>query len=275
MSELVSIEQISTEKQIAADIAANLIQAAKLKTHKLKIAGESLSLYERAEAEAVIAKHLQMLRHEETKRAAAQEAAREPTLKEIAAAVKEVGRDVSDVAELQEEIKRLIAANQAIFKALIEFKTDTADRLAGLKTITVNMRDEMASSSKKTGIPEKEEKKHWQIAVIGVAKSHHPALSSSVGDHISLKLIEANDFRAIHQLRDYAVVFAMRKQTDVRHVEQLKSIKAQIKFIDGGIEDAEYELKRFSMLALKGGMSSLDLLKALDELEKMRSKASA
>ena len=272
MSELISIEQLAAEKQVAANIAANLIQAAKLKAHKLKIAGENLSLYEKSEAEAVITAHLNKLREEEAKRIAVQEAAREPTLKEIATAIKEVGRDVSDVAELQEEIKRLTTANQTIFKALIDFKTDTSDRLAGMKTIIVNMRDEMTASSKRTTVSEKEEKRQWQIAVVGIAKIHHPALHSKVGDHIDLKLIEASDIRAIHQLRDYDLVFAMRKHTDTRHVEQLKAVKAQIKFIDGGIEDAEYELKRFSLLALKGGMPYLDVLKSLDEIEKLRSK---
>ncbi len=273
MSELVSIEQIATEKQIDVNIATNLIQAAKLKAHKLKIAGESLSLYEKTEAEAVITAHLNKLREAEAKRLAAQEAAREPTLKEIAAAIKEVGRDVADVAELQEEIKRLTTANQTIFKALIDFKTDTSDRLAGMKTIIVNMRDEMSAVSKKTTVSEKEAKRQWQVAVVGIAKPHHPTLHSKVGDHVALKLIEASDIRAIHQLRDYDIVFAMRKHTDVRHVEQLKAVKAQIKFIDGGIEDVEYELKRFSLLTLKGSTPYLDVLRSLDEMEKLRSKA--
>lgn len=273
MSELISIEQIAIEKKIDTNTAEAIVQAAKLKAHKLKIAGENLSLYEKSEAESAIQAHLNKLRDEEARRTAALEAAREPTLKEIAGLIKNVGQDIADVAELQDEIKRLASANQTIFKALIDFKSDASDRLAGMKSIIVNMRDEASSAGKKMAHSEKDEK--WHAAVVGISKQHHPALTTKVGGHIALKLIEASDIRALHHLRDYDIVFAMRKHTDVRHVEQMKAVKAHIKFIDGGVEDVEYELKRFSILTLNGRTPLLDVLKSLDEIEKLRGKSAA
>lgn len=276
MSELISIDQIASEKQIDASVATNLIQAAKLKAHKLKIAGESLSLYEKMEAEAVITAHLNKLRDEEAKRLAAQEAAREPTLKEIAAAVKEVGRDVSDVAELQEEIKRLTTANQTIFKALTDFKSDATDRLAGMKTLIVNMRDEVVASGKKSQSTEAAAIEQWKVAVVGISKTHHAHIhnfmKNNVGNHaaIDLKLIEASDIRALHQLRGYHLVFAVRKQTDTRHVEQLKAVKAHIKFTESSIEDIEYELRRFALILQCSQVPMESLLSMMDDAEEDR-----
>lgn len=131
MSELVSIKQLADELKVTEETASSVITSAKLKPHKLKVSGSDLLLFDKDESSAIVKAYLDA----QKKIKEAKEAEREPTQKEIMLAIKALHRDVEDVAELQEEIKRITASNQAIFKAFTEFKSDTTDKLAGLKTL--------------------------------------------------------------------------------------------------------------------------------------------
>lgn len=240
MSELISAKQISDEFKVSVTLVCNYLDAAKIPAHKLMVGTEAVSLYEKAGAFKAVDTRIKEEKALEKAHLAKLEAAKIPTLKDLMVAVKAISKDVSDVAELQEEIKRLVSANQVMFKALTDFKTDTADRLSGLKTLVVNMRDDFNASSREVVSSEAK-----SVAVVGISTMHHSAIAAEFGDAIKLKLLDPSDIRGIHNLRGYEKVFLMKKTTDYKHLEQLKSVKVQPEAVSGSIDELKEKLTAY------------------------------
>ena len=148
MSDLISLSQIATQFSLNQSEVADLFKAAKLKSSRLVVGNEPIALFDKAEASEVIEQYIGKVKALIEQQRAEAEAAREPTMKEVMAKLKEMSKDISDVAELHEEIKRLTMANHGIFKALTDFKTDTQERMAGLKTLLIGARDEVNALKK-------------------------------------------------------------------------------------------------------------------------------
>lgn len=244
MSDLVSTPQIAADFGISEELVSGIVANAKLKTSRLVVGSEPIILFEKAEAIKVIQAYIDAAKAEEQRKRAEAEAAREPTMKEVMAKLKGVAADISDVAELHEEIKRLTVANHGIFKALTDFKAETQERLSGLKTLLVSARDEINALKKGHTTAEQagEPAGLKKVAVIGVSKTYHPRLHELVAGKIELKLIDPHDIRGIYMMRKHDVVLAMRKFTDMRHADQMKSAKITPVYVDGGIESLEVEL---------------------------------
>jgi len=244
MSDLVSIKQVSEQSGIPEKIISDLVKSAKLKSSRLMIGADQITLFDQAEVSAITQAHIQKIREAAEQKKATEEAEKEPTMKDMMERLKVVSKDISDVAELHEEIKKLTSANQCIFKALIEFKTETQDRLAGLKTIVIGARDEVHAMKNDKQAVEKltEPATLKSVAVIGISKVHHAALQMDYGSKIDIKLIDPSDIKGIYSLKNktgssnYQTVYAMRKFTDIRHTEQMKSAKISPIYIDGGLD---------------------------------------
>lgn len=247
MSDLISLAQVADKFGMPEKTVADLVKAAKLKSSRLMVGSEPITLFDQTEAVGVVQSHIDKAKEDAALRKAAEEAAREPTLREVMAMLKSMSHDISDVAELHEEIKRLTVANHGIFKALTEFKAETQERLAGLKTIVVGARDEVHAikNVQQTAEPAKQKQ---SVAVIGISKVHHARLHDTYGPNLDLKLIDPSDIRGIYQMRNKSIVYAMRKFTDVRHAEQMKSAKISPTYIDGNLEALEDALDLLSKL---------------------------
>ena len=244
MSDLVSIKQVSEQSGIPEKIISDLIKSAKLKSSRLMIGADQITLFDHAEVSVIIQAHIKKIKEAAEQKKATDEAEKEPTMKDIMERLKGVSKDISDVAELHEEIKKLTSANQCLFKALIDFKTETQERLSGLKTIIVGTRDEVNSIKNvkqvDTKLPDHAVIK--SVSVIGISKVHHSALQNDYGSKIDLKLIDPSDIKGIYSLKNktgsqhYHTVYAMRKFIDIRHTEQMKSAKIYPIYIDGGLD---------------------------------------
>ena len=247
MSDLISLAQVAENFCLQENTVAELVKAAKLKSSRLMIGAEPITLFDQKEAVEVVQSHIDKAKAEADQKKAAEEAAREPTMKELMDKLKSIAIDISDVAELQEEIKRLTAANHGIFKALTEFKAETQDRLAGLKTIVIGARDEVHAMKNVKQAVEKlaEPATLKSVAVIGISKVHHAKLQLDYGTKIDLKLIDPSDIKGIYAVRNKVgptanqTIYAMRKYTDVRHADQMKSAKISPTYIEGGLEALE------------------------------------
>lgn len=247
MSDLISLAQVAENFGLQENTVAELVKAAKLKSSRLMIGAEPITLFDQKEAAEVVQSHIDKAKAEAGQKKAAEEAAREPTMKELMDKLKSIAIDISDVAELQEEIKRLTAANHGIFKALTEFKAETQDRLAGLKTIVIGARDEVHAMKNVKQAVEKlaEPAALKSVAVIGISKVHHAKLQLDYGTKIDLKLIDPADIKGIYAVRNKVgptanqTIYAMRKYTDVRHADQMKSAKISPIYIEGGLEALE------------------------------------
>lgn len=250
MSELISSKQIGEEFKLADALVISYLEVAKIPAHKLVVGIEAMSLYDKAAAFKAVEARVKEEKAIAEANLARLEAARIPTIKDVmaalkdqAAVVKTLAADVADVADLQDEIKRLVLANQSIFKALTEFKTDTCERLAGLKTLVVNMRDEVKSAPRDAASASALEK----VAVVGISTTHHASLSAEFADLVNLKLLDASDMRGIYGLRGYNKVFLMKKYTDYKHAEQLKAVKIMPEPITGSIEDLRDKLTAYCL----------------------------
>jgi hypothetical protein len=242
MSELICTKQLADAFGIAEALAANYIAAAKLKSQKLVIGKEAMTLFDKDEATRAIMTRVEEEKKIQAANLARLEAAKIPTLKDVMVAIKALAGDVSDVAEMEAEIKRLTAANKIIFDALKEFKAQTQDSLAGLKNLVVNMRDE-ASSCKEVTAPVKETLR--RVAVVGVSRMHHSALAAEFEGLLVLKLLDPSDIRGIYALRDYDKVFLMKQATDHGHADQLKSIKVQVVPVHGSLDELKEKLTAY------------------------------
>lgn len=238
MSDLISLSQVADKFGLPEKTVSDLVKTAKLKSSRLMVGSEPITLFDQTEAVGVVQAHIDKAIEEAALLKAAEEAAREPTLREVMAVLKVISHDISDVAELHEEIKRLTTANHGIFKALTDFKAETQERLAGLKTIVIGARDEVHAIKNVQQAPEPASPKK-SAAVIGISKAHHARLHDQYDKHIDLKLIDPGDIRGIYQLRNKSTVYAMRKFTDVRHSEQMKSAKISPTYIEGNLEALE------------------------------------
>jgi uncharacterized protein YqfB (UPF0267 family) len=247
MSDLISLAQVAENFGLQENTVAEWVKAAKLKSSRLMIGADPITLFDQKEAVEVVQSHIDKAKAEADQKKAAEEAAREPTMKELMDKLKSIAIDISDVAELQEEIKRLTAANHGIFKALTEFKAETQDRLAGLKTIVIGARDEVHAMKNVKQAVEKlaEPATLKSVAVIGISKVHHAKLQLDYGTKIDLKLIDPADIKGIYAVRNKVwptanqTIYAMRKYTDVRHADQMKSAKISPTYIEGGLEALE------------------------------------
>lgn len=247
MSDLISLAQVAENFGLQENTVAELVKSAKLKSSRLMIGAEPITLFDQKEAVEVVQSHIDKAKAEAEQKKAAEEVAREPTMKELMDKLKSIAIDISDVAELQEEIKRLTAANHGIFKVLTEFKSETQDRLAGLKTIVIGVRDEVhAMKNVKQAVEKLSEPATLKsVAVIGISKVHHAKLQLDYGTKIDLKLIDPADIKGIYAVRNKVgptanqTIYAMRKYTDVRHADQMKSAKISPTYIEGGLEALE------------------------------------
>lgn len=246
MSDLISLQQIAAEFGIEESTAAAWVKEAKLKSSRLMVGNDPITLYEQEEARATLQTKIAQAKAEAERIKAEAEAAREPTLREVMDKLKSMEKDIADVAELHEEIKRLSSANHIVFKTLTDFKTDTQDRLAGIKTLVVGARDEVKSIKRAPTVEPAPQKK--SVAVIGVSRTHHPKLMATYGEAVDLKLIDPSDIRGIYQIRKHDIVYAMRKFTDQRHAEQMKSSKIAPTYLEGGIDVLESVLDGFALL---------------------------
>jgi hypothetical protein len=242
MSELICTKQLADAFGIAESLAANYIAAAKLKSQKLVIGKEAMTLFDKDEATRAIMTRVEEEKKIQAANLARLEAAKIPTLKDVMVAIKALAGDVSDVAEMEAEIKRLTAANKIIFDALKEFKAQTQDSLAGLKNLVVNMRDE-ASSCKEVTAPVKETLR--RVAAVGVSTMHHAALAAEFGSLVDLKLLDSHDIRGLYGLRGYDKVFLMKKTTDNTHAEQLKATKSPVQVLHGSIDELKEKLTAY------------------------------
>lgn len=242
MSELICAKQLAVDLGINEVTVASYILAAKLKSQKLVIGKEAMTLFDKADATAAVQSRVNEEKRIQAAKLAQAEAEKIPTLKDVMLAIKSVAADVSDVAELDAEIKRLAAANKIIFDVLKEFKTQTQENISALKNIIVSYRDELNSRKE---IANKDEKCLRKVAVVGIASMFHSALAVEYEGLISLKLIESKDIRGIYALRGYEKVFLMKRTTDNGHVEQLKSIKAPVQTVIGSIEELKEKLTAY------------------------------
>lgn len=247
MSDLISLAQVAENFGLQENTVAELVKSAKLKSSRLMIGSEPITLFDQKAAVEVVQSHIDKAKADADQKKAVEEAAREPTMKEIMDKLKSIAIDISDVAELQEEIKRLTAANHGIFKALTEFKTETQDRLAGLKTIVIGVRDDVhAMKNVKQAVENLSgPAARKSVTVIGISKIHHAKLQLDYSTKIDLKLIDPSDIKGIYALRNKVgsianqTIYAMRKFTDVRHADQMKSAKISPTYIEGGLEALE------------------------------------
>lgn len=235
MSELVTVDHLSQEYGVSEETMTTWLKDAGVKASKITIGTSKIDVIDRDKSTEIInAKILQQ--KQEADRIAAEEAAREPTMKDVMVQLKSMGNDISDVAELQDEIKRLTTANQAIFKALTEFKTETKDALAGIKNLIVNLRDVFEQISKQAAYEsDKEEDKKPRIAIVGISRTHHAKMHDELDEKCHLKLIDPSDIRGIHQLREGWKVFAAKKFIDNRHMDQMKSARITPILVDGSV----------------------------------------
>lgn len=127
MSELSSIQQLAEHFKISDAAAAAYIKKSSIKVHQLNVGKETMFLYDKAEAIRVIETQLNEERRlaaikKAAEEAAAAEAAREPSLKEIMAAIKSIAPAASHiedvVCDLSDKVDKLLAQNVLIFKEL-------------------------------------------------------------------------------------------------------------------------------------------------------------
>lgn len=243
MTELVHTKQLADDFGIAEALAASYLATAKLSVHKLLVGKDTLSLFDKVTATKAITDRVKQEAEIQAANLARMEAAKIPTLKDVVLLIKTLSADISDVAELSNNVKKLADQNVIMFKVLTDMKSDIQAKFIDLRAITTGQQQSTVTTPVSVQIREPlPSVSQLKIGIVGLHSGDHATLKKEFGDLFRLSILTPDESRKISGYKGMDKTYLMTKYVSHKHMDLLKAAGQTPVIIPGTVNELKEAL---------------------------------